>query len=72
MHAAHESPAGDPRTQVVYSGFGLAPRAGDVTEPIDPVAVRRDRAALNEQTRALQRRDDFGREHDTFALDTLA
>jgi len=54
--------------RVVYSGFGQAPRAGDVEEKLDAVEIRRRRAALNDQVLTLQQRDDFGREHDTFAL----
>lgn len=55
--------------RVAYTGFTLAPRAGDAAPECDPEITRRDRHALNEQARQLQRRDDFGREHDTFALD---
>jgi hypothetical protein len=55
--------------RVVYTGFNLAPRAGDVTRTSDDETARRDRAALNDQAKALQRRTDFGREHETFALD---
>jgi hypothetical protein len=35
---------------------------------VDRVQVRGERAALNEQVRTLQRRDHFGRDHETFAL----
>lgn len=55
--------------RVAYTGFALAPRAGDAAPESDPEITRRDRHALNEQARQLQRRDDFGREHDTFAFD---
>ena len=55
--------------RVAYTGFSLAPRPGDAAPESDPEITRRDRHALNEQARNLQRRDDFGREHDTFALD---
>jgi len=34
--------------------------------------VRNDRAALNDQVRTLQGRDDFGHEHDTFTLEPHA
>ena len=55
--------------RVAYTGFALAPALGDAAPESDPEITRRDRHALNEQARQLQRRDDFGREHDTFALD---
>lgn len=58
--------------RVVYTGFDLAPRPGDVIESADATAVRNDRAALNDQVRTLQGRDDFGREHDTFTLEPHA
>jgi Phytanoyl-CoA dioxygenase (PhyH) len=58
--------------RVVYTGFGLTPRPEDVPEPTDATAVRRERAALNDQVRTLQRRDDFGHEHDTFTLESRA
>ena len=54
--------------RVVYTGFDLAPRPGDLDGPVDAAATRRGRASLDDQVRTLQRRDDFGREHDTFAL----
>jgi hypothetical protein len=41
--------------RVVYSGFSLAPRAGDRRSDLDAVEVRRQRAALNDQTRRVQR-----------------
>jgi hypothetical protein len=40
--------------RVVYSGFSLAPRAGDLRAELDAVEVRRQRAALNDQTRRVQ------------------
>jgi hypothetical protein len=55
--------------RVVYTGFNLAPRAGDVARTTDDEEARRDRAALNDQAKTLQRRTDFGRDHETFALD---
>jgi Phytanoyl-CoA dioxygenase (PhyH) len=41
--------------RVVYSGFSLAPRAGDHRSDLDAFEVRRQRAALNDQTRRVQR-----------------
>jgi hypothetical protein len=58
--------------RVVYTGFDLAPRAGDAEKALGPEEIRRQRAALNEQTRNLQGRDDFGRDYDTFTLDAGA
>jgi hypothetical protein len=55
--------------RVVYTGFDLAPRPGDDVEPAEATAARRARAALDDQVRALQGRDDFGREHDRFTLE---
>jgi hypothetical protein len=55
--------------RVVYSGFDLAPRPEDVATPADAAAIRRERAALNDQVRSLQRRDDFGRDHETYVLE---
>ena len=55
--------------RVVYTGFALAPRDGDVVETLSPEEIRRNRAALNEQTRNLQRRDDFGVDVETFELE---
>ena len=40
--------------RVVYSGFSLAPRAGDHSSNLDIVKARRERAALNDQTRRIQ------------------
>ena len=55
--------------RVVYTGFGLAPRPGDLVERRDPEEIRRERAALNDQTRRLQQLEDFGHDTDTFALE---
>ncbi len=54
--------------RVVYTGFDLAPRTGDLRHAADDEAVRRDRAALDAQVRTHQRRADFGRDHDQFTL----
>jgi hypothetical protein len=40
--------------RVVYSGFSLAPRGGDRHTDLDPAEVRRQRAALNDQTRRVR------------------
>jgi len=61
-------PPVDRERRVVYTGFELAPRPGDVDEPVDPTREVEVRASLNDQVRAIQRRDDFGRDHETFAL----
>jgi hypothetical protein len=41
--------------RVVYTGFSLAPRSGDVRIQIDHAETRRQRAALNDHTRRQQR-----------------
>jgi Phytanoyl-CoA dioxygenase (PhyH) len=41
--------------RVVYTGFSLAPRAGDQRAEIDHAEARRQRASLNDQTRRQQR-----------------
>ena len=56
--------------RVAYTGFGLAPRDGDVVETLSPEEIRRNRAALNDQTRDLQRREDFGVDVETFDLES--
>jgi hypothetical protein len=47
--------------RVVYTGFGLAPRAGDHQIDIDPAEARRQRAALNDHTRRNQQGDTSAR-----------
>jgi len=55
--------------RVVYTGFDLAPRPGDVVEPVDPEEVRRARAALSDQVRRRENESDFRRDDpDLFAL----
>lgn len=55
--------------QVVYTGFGLAPRPGDVIEPMDPEARRRARHALMDQVRNREQSGDFSRDKaEMFAL----
>jgi Phytanoyl-CoA dioxygenase (PhyH) len=56
--------------RVVYTGFGLAPRTQDVVATLSPEEIRRNRAALNDQTRNLQRRADFGVDVETFELES--
>jgi hypothetical protein len=55
--------------RVVYTDYRLAPRAGDVVPAADEEVIRRERAALNDQAKQLQRRTDFGRDHETFELE---
>ena len=40
--------------RVVYSGFSLTPRAGDHHTDPDPAEIRRQRAALSDQTRGIR------------------
>ncbi len=40
--------------RVVYTGFGLAPRAGEERPRRSPAEIRRERAALNDQVRRQQ------------------
>jgi hypothetical protein len=55
--------------QVVYTGFGLAPRPGDVVEQLTPEEVRRARAALSDQVRNREQAGDFHRDQSgAFAL----
>jgi hypothetical protein len=55
-------PPVDRERRVVYTGFGLAARPGDVEEPSDPEEVRRARAALNDQVRRREQEPDFRRD----------
>jgi len=48
-------PPVDRERRVVYTGFGLAPRPGDVAERLDPEEIRRRRAALDDQVRERER-----------------
>jgi hypothetical protein len=55
--------------RVVYTGFGLAPRPGDVEAAVDPEEVRRARAELNDQVRRRQGDGDIRRDaSELFAL----
>ena len=46
--------------RVVYTGFGLAARAGDVLDELGPAEIRRQRAALNDAVRDQQQNDASG------------
>jgi Phytanoyl-CoA dioxygenase (PhyH) len=54
--------------RVVYTGFGLAPRPGDVVEAVDRDAVRRERADLDDAARRLNQRG-YGAKVQQFELD---
>jgi Phytanoyl-CoA dioxygenase (PhyH) len=55
--------------RVVYTGFGLAPRAADIVEARDPEAVRRARQSLSDQVSARELRGEVDREDPAmFAL----
>ena len=62
-------PPVDRERRVVYTGFGLAPRAGDVSEDLSPEEIRRRRAALSDQVHNIEE-DGIGRSPEAFALDT--
>ena len=47
--------------RVVYTGFGLARRPGDIVVPVDPAEERR-RAGLNDQVRRREREGDVRRD----------
>ncbi len=61
-------PPVDRERQVVYTGFGLAPRPGDVQEWLDPAEIRRRRASLNDQVRRQEHDDPTRRRPEAFAL----
>jgi hypothetical protein len=61
-------PPVDRERRVVYTGFGLAPRPGDVYEELSPEEIRRRRASLSDQSKNLER-DSVGRSPEAFALD---
>ena len=54
--------------RVVYTGFGLARRPGDVVEAVDRDAERRDRADLDDAARRLNQRG-YGAKVQQFELD---
>jgi len=67
--ALHMSrPPVDRERRVVYTGFGLAPRPGDVHEDLSPEEARRRRAALSDQSKSLEH-GSVGRSPEAFALD---
>jgi len=57
----------DLERRVVYTGFGLAPRPGDVREELDPAEIRRRRQALSDQVTNIEREQIVGAE--AFKLD---
>jgi hypothetical protein len=61
-------PPVDRERRVVYTGFGLAPRPGDVFEELSADEIRRRRASLSDQSKNLER-DAVGRSPEAFALD---
>jgi hypothetical protein len=54
--------------RVVYTGFDLAPRPGDVVQQSDPDEIRRARAALSDQVQRRERESGLTRTDDKFAL----
>jgi hypothetical protein len=57
----------DQERRVVYTGFGLAPRAGDEREELSPEEIRRRRQALSDQVDNIERAQIVGSE--AFKLD---
>jgi hypothetical protein len=57
----------DQERRVVYTGFGLAPRPGDVREQLSEEEVRRRRQALSDQVTNIEREQIVGAE--AFKLD---
>jgi hypothetical protein len=62
-------PPVDRERRVVYTGFSLAPRPGDVEEHLDAEEIRRRRAALSDQVRNTEP-TGVGRSPEAFALDS--
>jgi hypothetical protein len=58
----------DEERRVVYTGFGLAPRPGDVFEELDHEEIRRRRQSLSDQVHNIER-EQIGRSADAFKLD---
>ena len=61
-------PPVDRERRVVYTGFSLAPRPGDVFEELSAEEIRRRRASLSDQSKHLEQ-DSVGRSPEAFALD---
>ena len=61
-------PPVDRERRVVYTGFALAPRPGDVQEELSAEEIRRRRAALSDQVHNIED-DGIGRSPEAFALD---
>jgi hypothetical protein len=57
----------DQERRVAYTGFGLAPRPGDVREELDAEEIRRRRQALSDQVTNIEREQIVGAE--AFKLD---
>jgi hypothetical protein len=57
----------DLERRVAYTGFGLAPRPGDVREELSPEEIRRRRQALSDQVTNIEREQIVGSE--AFKLD---
>jgi hypothetical protein len=57
----------DQERRVVYTGFGLAPRPGDVREDLSAEEIRRRRQALSDQVTNIEREQVVGTE--AFKLD---
>ena len=62
-------PPVDRERRVAYTGFGLAPREGDVYERLDADEIRRRRAALSDQVRTRERADGSPRNPEAFLLE---
>ena len=62
-------PPVDRERRVVYTGFGLARRPGDVVERRSATEVRHARAALNDQVRKVQSPGDFRPDDELFRLE---
>jgi hypothetical protein len=52
----------DLERRVCYTGFGLAPRPGDVREELDPEEIRRRRQSLSDQVTNIEREQIVGAE----------
>lgn len=61
-------PPVDQERRVAYTGFGLAPRPGDVHEELDAEEIRRRRQSLSDQVTNIEREQIVGAE--AFVLDS--